>query len=123
MAVSADGAYDAASVYEAVQSRGSQPSARALIPPGRNALPRPSPAWKERNRNVRSIRALGRREWYARSGCSRRGMVENAVYRCPHFVTRYPALETNAVSTIPHARSTTTTVMGKSRIIARLVRS
>ena len=63
------------------------------------------------------------REWYARSGCSRRGMVENAVYRCPHFVTRYPALETNAVSTIPHARSTTTTVMGKSRIIARLVRS
>ena len=88
MAVSADGAYDAARVYEAVQSRGSQPSARVLIPSGRNALPRPSPALKERNRNVRSIRALGHREWYARSGYSRRSMVENAVYRYKTIIGR-----------------------------------
>jgi hypothetical protein len=44
VAVLADGAYDAARVYEAVQSRGSGPPARVLIPPGRNALPGPSPA-------------------------------------------------------------------------------
>ena len=35
---------------------------------------RPSPALREKNRNVRSIRALGRREWYARSGYGRSGL-------------------------------------------------
>lgn len=36
---------------------------------------------RERNRNVRFIRYLGRREWHKRSGYSRRSMVENAIYR------------------------------------------
>jgi len=88
LAVSADGAYDAAAVYEAAQSRGSGHSVRALIPPGRGALPKPSPALKERNRNIHSIRALGRRKWYTRSGYSRRSMVENAVYRYKTIIGR-----------------------------------
>ncbi len=55
--VSADGAYDAAVVYEAAQERGEGRAVRVLIPPGRNAQlnPRPSTALRERNRNIRSI--------------------------------------------------------------------
>ena len=36
---------------------------------------------KERNRNVRAIRELGRRKWHKQSGYSQRSMVENTVYR------------------------------------------
>jgi hypothetical protein len=82
-ALSADGAYDASGVYEAAQEKGEGRAVRVLIPPGRNARlnPRPSPAQKERNRNIRSIRELGRREWHKSSGYSGRAMVENAVFR------------------------------------------
>ena len=75
--VSADGAYDTGRVYEAAHAKGEGRAVRVRIPPGRNAQlsPRPSAALKERNRNVRSIRRLGRREWPTRSGYSRRAMV------------------------------------------------
>jgi len=81
--VSADGAYDTESVYAAAQDKGDGRAVRVLIPPGRNAQlnPRPSVALKERNRNIRSIGRLGRREWHKRSGYSERAMVENAIYR------------------------------------------
>ncbi|MFH1762835.1 MAG: IS5 family transposase [Gemmatimonadota bacterium] len=81
--VSADGAYDAAAVYEAAQVNGYGHAVRVLIPPGRNAQlnPRPSAAQRERNRNIRAIRKLGRREWHACSGYSRRSLVENTVFR------------------------------------------
>ena len=74
--VSADGAYDAAVVYEAAQDRGEGRAVRVLIPPGRNARlnPRPSTALRERNRNIRSLRELGRREWHKRSGYSKRSI-------------------------------------------------
>jgi hypothetical protein len=39
------------------------------------------PGQRERNRNIRSMRKLGRKEWYAGSGYSRRSLVENAVFR------------------------------------------
>ena len=79
--ISADGAYDADGVYEAAQMKGQ--AVRVLISPGRDARlsPTPSRALRERNRNVRAIRDLGRREWHKRSGYSRRSMVENAIYR------------------------------------------
>ena len=56
---------------------------RVLIPPGRNAQlnPRPSAAQKERSRNIRSIRELGRRDWHTRSGYGTRSLVESAVFR------------------------------------------
>ena len=81
--LSADGAYDAAGVYEAAQSKGEGRTVRMLIPPGRDAqlAPRPSAALEERNRNIHSIRELGRREWHTHSGYSRRSMVENTVFR------------------------------------------
>ncbi len=82
-AVFADGAYDATGVYEAAQEKGDGSRVRVLIPPGRNARLNPglSVAQKERNRNILSIRELGRREWHKSSGYSGRAMVENAVFR------------------------------------------
>jgi hypothetical protein len=61
-----------------------------LIPPGRNARlsPTPSSALKERNRNIRSIRRFGRREWYKQSGYTKRAMVENAIYRYKTVIGR-----------------------------------
>ena len=79
----ADGAYDAGSVYEAAKKRGDGHRVRVLIPPIQGAQPSSSrsPGQWERNRNIRSVRKLGRREWYASSGYSRRSLVENAVFR------------------------------------------
>jgi hypothetical protein len=79
----ADGAYDAGAVYEAVQGKGGGHRVTVLIPPGRGAQPSSvrSPGQRERNRNTRSMRKLGRREWYINSGYSRRSLVENAVFR------------------------------------------
>ena len=88
--VSADGAYDTAAVYEAAQVKGEGLAVRVLIPPGRNAKlsPKPSAALEERNRNIRSIRELGRREWHTSSGYSKRSMVENTMYRYKTIIGR-----------------------------------
>jgi hypothetical protein len=90
VSVSADGAYDTTSVYEAAQQKGDGRAVRVLIPPGRNARlsPTPSVALKERDRNIRAIRRLGRREWYKQSGYSKRAMVENAIYRYKTIIGR-----------------------------------
>ena len=68
--VSADGAYDTKAVYEAAHEGGEGRAVRVLIPPGRDAQlsSNPSTALQERNRNIRSIRELGRREWHTSSG-------------------------------------------------------
>jgi hypothetical protein len=81
--VAADGAYDAGAVYEAIHEKGNGQRVPTLIPPGRGAQPSSirSPGQRERNRNIRSMRKLGRREWFANSGYSRRSLVENAVFR------------------------------------------
>ena len=81
--IHADGAYDRKSVYEAAQRKGNGHAVRMLIPPARDARLRaaPSRALKERNRNVRSMRILGRRQWHKQSGYSQRSMVENTIYR------------------------------------------
>jgi hypothetical protein len=83
MSASADGAYDTGGVYDAVRTHGEGRAVRVLIPPARDAQlsTRPSAALKERDRNIRSIRKLGRRHWPKRSGYSRRSMVENTIYR------------------------------------------
>ena len=88
--LSADGAYDVMGVYEAAQRKGEGRRVRVLIPPGQNALlnPNPSPAQLERNRNIRSIRELGRREWHTHSGYSKRSMVENTMYRYKTIIGR-----------------------------------
>lgn len=79
----ADGAYDAGSAYEAAKNKGDGRRVRVLIPPIQGAQPSSSrsPGQSERNRNIRSVRKLGRREWCASSGYSRRSLAENAVFR------------------------------------------
>ena len=88
--VSADGAYDTRAVYEAAHGQGRGRAVRVLIPPGRDAqlAPRPSAALEERNRNILSIRELGRREWHTRSGSSTRSLVENSMYRYKTIIGR-----------------------------------
>jgi transposase len=88
--VCADGAYDTAGVYEAAQEQGQGRHVRVVISPRRNAQlrPRPSAALRERNRNLRGICRLGRREWHKHSGFSKRSMVENAVYRYKTIIGR-----------------------------------
>jgi hypothetical protein len=88
--ISADGAYDTKAVYEAAHGQGIGRAARVLIPPGRNAKlgPRPSTALEERDRNILSIRELGRGEWHTSSGYSKRSMVENTMYRYKTIIGR-----------------------------------
>ncbi len=88
--VSADGAYDTKAVYEAAHERGEGRAVRVLIPPGRDAQfsQRPSHALQERNRNIRSIRDVGRREWHTASGYGRRSLVENTMYRYKTIIGR-----------------------------------
>ncbi len=88
--VSADGAYDTKAVYEAANERDEGRAVRVLIPPGRNAQLRPkaSIALHESNRNIRSIRELGRREWYTCSGYSKRSLDENTVFRYKTIIGR-----------------------------------
>ena len=63
---------------------------RVLIPPGRDAQlsPQSSAALQERDRNIRSIRELGRREWHKSSGYSQRSMAENTVFRYKTIIGR-----------------------------------
>ena len=88
--VSADGAYDTKAVHEAAQAKGEGRAVRVIIPPGRDAQlsPMPSVALRERNRNIRSIRELGRREWHRSSGYTKRSMVENTVFRYKTIIGR-----------------------------------
>ena len=81
--VSADGAYDTRAVYEAAHGRGKGRAVRVLIPPGRDAQlsSNPSTALRERDRNIRSIRELGRPGWHPSSAYSRRSLVDNPLYR------------------------------------------
>jgi len=88
--VSADGAYDTKAVYEAAHGRGEGRAVRVLIPPGRDAQlnSHPSVAQRERNRNICSIRELGRREWHTSSGYSKPSLVENTMYRYKMIIGR-----------------------------------
>jgi hypothetical protein len=81
--VCADDAYDREGVYEAAHAQGEGRHVMVLISPRRDARlsSRPSGALRERNRNIRSIRRLGRREWHKRSGFSKPSMIKNAIYR------------------------------------------
>ena len=82
-AVAADSAYDKEAVYEAIEAHSPGRRTRVVIPPQRNATlsQNSNTAMQERDRHIRAIEKHGRREWYKLSGCTKRSMVENAVYR------------------------------------------
>ena len=81
--MAADSAYDKETVYKAIEAHSPGRRTRVVIPPQRNATlsQNSNTAMQERDRHIRAIERHGRREWYKLSGCTKRSMVENAVYR------------------------------------------
>ena len=76
--VTADGGYDYATCYEAIAER----KARAVIPPRRTGRLRPlDERFRARDKNLRSIRKIGRKKWKRRSRYHRRSLVETAMMR------------------------------------------
>ncbi|MDG2144032.1 MAG: IS5 family transposase, partial [Planctomycetota bacterium] len=73
-----DAAYDTVGFYEAAYSRG----ARVVVPPTASAsVTGRGPRSAERDRTIRQVEKLGRREWKKRSGYHRQGTVENSFFR------------------------------------------
>ncbi len=81
--VMADGAYDTAGVYEAIDARGSDPPPRILIPPRCDATIKreANVVASQRNATIRAIEAGGRTRWEPESGYTRRSLVEAAMSR------------------------------------------
>ena len=76
--MTADGAYDGETVYDAVAER--HPKAAVIIPPRATAVPNEL-ATTQRDRHIAVIEEHGRMGWQRRSGYNRRSLVETAMYR------------------------------------------
>ena len=101
---SADTAYDKEAVYKAIEAHNPGRRPRVVIPPQRNATlsPKSNTAMQDRNSHIRAIERHGRREWYKRSGCTKRSMVENAVYRIKQIIGREMRARTLAAQRVEH---------------------
>jgi len=76
--LTADGGYDYADCYEAIAER----KARAVIPPRRTGRLHPEDErLRARDKNLRSIRKVGRKKWKKESNYHRRSLVETAMMR------------------------------------------
>ena len=76
--VTADAAYDTIAIYEAANERG----AKVVVPPTRTAtVSRRGRRSASRNRTIRRVKKVGRRQWKKESGYHRQGTVENAFFR------------------------------------------
>ncbi len=74
----ADAAYDTIAIYEAAGARG----AKVVVPPTRNAVVSGrGPRAPARDRTIRKVKKIGRRQWKKKSGYHRQGTVENAFFR------------------------------------------
>ena len=75
--ITGDAAYDTGAIHDAALER----RARVVVPPTRTALvsDRGQRA-QARDRTIRRVEKLGRREWKKRSGYHRQGTVENAFF-------------------------------------------
>ena len=73
-----DAAYDTVAIYEAASDR----SAKVVIPPTRTAtVSRRGRRSAARDRTIRRVNRVGRRQWKKESGYHRQGTVENAFFR------------------------------------------
>ena len=76
--VTADGAYDTVAIYEAADVRG----ATVVVPPTITpAVSRRRPRSSLRDRTIRRVKQIGRRQWNKESGYHRQARVENAFFR------------------------------------------
>jgi hypothetical protein len=82
--VTADGAYDNASVYEAIE----RSHARAIIPPHANATlsKEPTGNLSTRERHLLNIFLEGRLKWQKETGYNLRSLVETAMYRYKQII-------------------------------------
>jgi hypothetical protein len=81
--VMADGAYDSAPVYHAIEARQPEPPPKIVIPPRRSAIlgphadTNPSP----RDGHIRAAREQGRSAWRKANGYGQRSLAETAIGR------------------------------------------
>ena len=76
--VTGDAAYDTVAIYKQAGSRG----AKVVVPPSRSAsVSRLGPRSAERDKTIRKVEKLGRREWKKRSGYHHQGTAENTFFR------------------------------------------
>jgi len=78
-----DAAYDTLAIYDAAGSRG----ARVVVPAFKTAVvSKHGPRSRARDRTIRRINKVGRRQWKKESGYHRQGTVENAFFRYKQIV-------------------------------------
>ena len=76
--ITADPAYDTISICDAALARG----AKVVVPPPKNAVVSGrGPRSIIRDRTIRKVKKVGRRQWKKVSGYHRQGTVENAFFR------------------------------------------
>ena len=76
--ITADAAYDTIAIYGAAHERG----AKVVVPPTRTAtVSRRGRRSASRDRTIRRVKKVGRRQWKKESGYHRQGTVENAFFR------------------------------------------
>jgi hypothetical protein len=75
--------HDQEPAYETVEAQTPDRPIRVIIPPRKGAVlgPERVTALPERNRPIRSIHGVGRREGHLSSGFTKRSRIENVVYR------------------------------------------
>jgi hypothetical protein len=71
----ADAAYDTVAIYDAAAAHG----AKVIVPPRRSATRSKRPS--ARDRTVRRVRKVGRRQWKKESGYHQQARVENTFFR------------------------------------------
>jgi len=88
--VSGDGAYDSEAVYQAIAAHSPERNTKTIIPPPKDAQLKSEPLSHlyDRNRHIRSINRVGRREWFKKSGYSKRSLVENTICRYKLIIGR-----------------------------------
>ena len=105
--VRADGAYDRATVYRAIEKHasGCPTPTRILIPPGRNAKTSDNEGIKsaQRDENIQQIDRVGLLRWRKDSGYSRRSLVETAVSRFKNEFGRTLRSRTTLTSSLSNA--------------------
>jgi hypothetical protein len=75
VSITADAAYDTIAIYDAAAARG----AKVIVPPRKTATRSKQPS--ARDRTVRRVRKVGRRQWKKESGYHQQARVENTFFR------------------------------------------
>jgi IS5 family transposase len=76
----ADAAYDTIAIYDAATARG----AKVIVPPRKTATGSKRPS--ARDRTVRRVRKVGRRQWKKESGYHQQARLENTFFRCKSII-------------------------------------